>query len=102
MRKALKMDKADNVATMTSRISKGNMVAVLSSEGEVVQKIQSNENIEGGHKIALQRIQKHEEIVKYGEAIGTASENILTGEWVHTHNVESGRLPTEEWEEDIV
>ena len=31
---------------------------------------------------------------KYGEVIGVASEPIPTGAWVHTHNVESGRLPT--------
>jgi hypothetical protein len=36
--------------------------------------------------------------MKYGEVIGVASKQIAVGEWVHTHNVESGRLPTSKLE----
>lgn len=102
MKKALKIDEADNIATTTSKTLEGDIVAVISSGGEVVQEVQVKEDIGFGHKIALQRMKKQEEIMKYGEVIGKASENILRGEWVHTHNVESGRLPTKGKEEGLV
>ena len=40
-----------------------------------------------GHKIALNKIQKDEYIYKYGQIIGIASQNILPGEHVHSHNL---------------
>ena len=45
--------------------------------------------IPAGHKYALRSISKGEYVVKYGEVIGKATQDILKGEWVHTHNVQS-------------
>lgn len=45
--------------------------------------------IPAGHKYALRSILKGEYVVKYGEVIGKATQDILKGEWVHTHNVQS-------------
>ncbi len=45
-----------------------------------------------GHKIAVQRIPKGVRVVKYGQAIGVATENIEPGDWVHTHNLSNGDL----------
>ncbi|MFP3951186.1 MAG: UxaA family hydrolase [Candidatus Bathyarchaeia archaeon] len=101
MKRALKMDDSDNVATATSKVLGGESVAVISSEGEVVMELQARLDIPFGHKLALQGIDVGEEIVKYGEVIGVASEGVLQGEWVHTHNVESGRLPIEGDEEGV-
>lgn len=42
-----------------------------------------------GHKIALQKMQPGEPIIKYGFPIGTALRLIEAGEWVHTHNVKT-------------
>lgn len=42
-----------------------------------------------GHKIALQKIEQGQPILKYGFPIGTASRRIEAGEWVHTHNVKT-------------
>ena len=47
------------------------------------------ENIPAGHKYALRPIAKGEYVIKYGEIIGRATQDIQAGEWVHTHNVES-------------
>lgn len=44
-------------------------------------------NIENGHKYALCDIGNGENIIKYGFAIGHATENIKKGEHVHTHNM---------------
>jgi hypothetical protein len=49
-----------------------------------------------GHKIALVDIRQSDSIKKYGAVIGKASTNILAGEYVHIHNVESNRLPLTE------
>ena len=52
-------------------------------------------NIDDGHKYARRNIVKGENIIKYGQPIGHATEDIGAGEHVHTHNVKtnlSGKL----------
>lgn len=98
MKKAIQLDDRDNVATVTDDVSKGEQVEVLSPMGEVILDTKPVEDIIFGHKLTLRNLGKGEEIIKYGEVIGVASKSIAVGEWVHTHNVESGRLPTSELE----
>jgi len=45
-----------------------------------------------GHKIAIRPISRGEPVVKYGQPIGVATENISPGDWVHTHNLSNGDL----------
>ncbi len=55
-------------------------------------------NLENGHKYALRDIAKGEDVIKYGNPIGHATENIKKGEHVHTHNMKtnlSGELTYE-------
>ena len=55
-------------------------------------------NIDDGHKYARRDIAKGENIIKYGQPIGHATEDIRVGEHVHTHNVKtnlSGKLEYE-------
>lgn len=40
-----------------------------------------------GHKAALRRINQGEEVRRYGQVIGRATQTIEPGEWVHTHNL---------------
>ncbi len=94
MKKAIQLDDGDNVATVTDDVSEGEQVEVLSPMGEVVLEVRPVEDVMFGHKLALRKLGRGEEIVKYGEVIGVASKRIMVGEWVHTHNTESGRLPT--------
>jgi len=98
MKKAIKIDKEDNVATVTHEVDREEYLGVLSSEGNIVLKIKPIEKILFGHKIALKDFLPKDEIIKYGEVIGVASTRIKMGEWVHTHNLESGRLPTSKLE----
>lgn len=51
--------------------------------------LDGNDTIPAGHKYALIPIAKGEYVVKYGEIIGRATQDIAQGEWVHTHNVKS-------------
>ena len=93
MVKALRIDGGDNVATLLAEASKGERVEIISDEGVAITHVEPLEAIPFGHKIALTDIGEGERIIKYGEAIGVASRPIKRGEWVHTHNVESLRLP---------
>jgi altronate hydrolase len=45
--------------------------------------------IPAGHKVALCDIKKGDFIIKYGQVIGRATENIKKGDWVHSHNLKS-------------
>ncbi|HEH5865016.1 TPA: UxaA family hydrolase [Campylobacter jejuni] len=55
-------------------------------KGEKVANIELLNDIASGHKFALKDIKKNEIIIKYAEAIASASCDISTGEWVHIHN----------------
>ena len=101
MAKAIQIDDRDNVATVTSEISKGEQVEVLSPEGSILIRAEAMGDIPFGHKIALKPLARGEEIVKYGEVIGVASAGIEVGEWLHIHNVESIRVPTSKFQEAV-
>ena len=52
-------------------------------------------NLADGHKYALRDIRSGENVIKYGQPIGHATEDIKAGDHVHTHNVKtnlSGKL----------
>jgi chorismate-pyruvate lyase len=51
-------------------------------------------NIPLGHKIARRRIEAGEKVVKCGVRIGSATQAIVAGEHVHTHNLKSDYIPT--------
>jgi altronate dehydratase small subunit len=95
VKKAIQIDAKDNVATVTSDIGTGEQVEVLSPDGRVILETKLANDVSFGHKLALKTIKEDEEVVKYGEVIGVAAEDINIGEWVHTHNVNSVRLHTE-------
>ncbi len=46
-------------------------------------------DIESGHKYAVHDICKNENIIKYGQVIGHATEDIKKGSHVHTHNLKT-------------
>ena len=67
MKKAILMNKDDNVATVLKSVKKGEMIAVISTDNKVIK--------------------NKEAVVKYGESIGTATDRIDQGTHVHIHNV---------------
>jgi altronate dehydratase small subunit len=94
MKKALQINSKDNVVTATYDIEMGENIEVISPEGEIILEPTTIDNIPFGHKLTIVELVEGDEIIKYGEVIGIASRSIQLGEWVHTHNVESARLPT--------
>lgn len=88
-RNAIVIKRQDNVATAIKDIPAGESAAVEIDQESVSIKVV--QEIPSGHKLALRRIGKGEEILKYGTVIGLATQDIQTGEHVHVHNVESTR-----------
>ena len=62
---------------------------IINEKDNVGVCLEGNEQIPAGHKYALRSINKDEYVIKYGEIIGRATQEIAQGEWVHTHNVKS-------------
>ena len=62
---------------------------IINEKDNVGVCLDGNESIPAGHKYALFSIAKDECVIKYGEIIGRATQDIAKGEWVHTHNVKS-------------
>jgi len=89
MKKAIVMDPKDNVATLLTDVDKDDVVQV--GTGEKVREIRIQEKIQFGHKFAMKRIDKGENVMKYGEVVGQATQDIGEGKHVHVHNVESLR-----------
>lgn len=52
--------------------------------------LRGTDTIPAGHKKAIKPIKKGDKVIKYGNPIGVATEDISEGEWVHTHNVKTG------------
>ena len=62
---------------------------IINEKDNVGVCLDGKEGIPAGHKFALREICKGEYVIKYGEIIGRATQDIAQGEWVHTHNVKS-------------
>ncbi len=88
---ALKVDDLDNVATIFANgIVDGMEVEVRDKKGHS-EVITVHGDVPYGHKIALKDISKGEPIMKYGESIGAASQDIKKGDYVHIHNMDAMR-----------
>ena len=79
--KAIKTSLQDNVAIAVAVIP-GGVTVTIPGDGEIV----TNQEVPLGHKIALASILKGAGIIRYGEVICSAKENIKAGDWIHIHN----------------
>ncbi|MHA2281285.1 MAG: UxaA family hydrolase [Promethearchaeota archaeon] len=76
----------DNCATALEEIPQNIKIDILDKNIEI------KDNIPFGHKFAMMNIKKGSHIIKYGEVIGTSSEDISEGDWIHIHNITSSYL----------
>jgi altronate dehydratase small subunit len=83
--KVIVLHAQDNVATAVADLAAGDVIEVAGRRLEVA------EAVPFGHKIALTAIVRGAAVVKYGESIGVAKNDVPTGACVHVHNVESQR-----------
>ncbi len=89
METTMVMKNNDNVAICLLERKAGEVVEIDVC-GET-RCITLRDDIPFAHKFSLTDINTGEKVIKYGEAIGTASKPIKVGQWVHVHNVESDR-----------
>lgn len=96
MKRATVINAKDNVATALDDLEAGDTVTITSAYGAAAQEITATKAIPFGHKMARQKIAQGVEVIKYGEVIGVATQDIEQGEHVHVYNVNSARFGTTE------
>jgi altronate hydrolase len=74
----------DNVVVAIVEIKAGEAIVGLDQKT-----FEARADIPRNHKVAIMEIPEGSPVVKYGEPIGVASEEIKPGDWVHTHNLKS-------------
>lgn len=74
----------DHVATLTGPVTEGETV-LITGQGKT-REIVALKDMPAGHKLAVRPIDEHQQILKYGEVIGEATEIIPEGGHVHVHN----------------
>jgi altronate dehydratase len=85
----LVLNAGDNVAVALTPLAAGETVAVGGSP--LLAAVTVRAAIPAGHKIALCVLPRGATVVKYGQPIGIATQDIGVGEHVHVHNVASSR-----------
>ncbi|MEA3222242.1 MAG: UxaA family hydrolase [Thermodesulfobacteriota bacterium] len=75
----------DNVAIALEDINEGDYVRLPDG-----QEFPALVDIPYSHKVALVDISAGGHVLKYGEIIGAAKEDIGKGGWIHTHNLDTG------------
>ncbi len=83
MIRLIQIDPRDNVAIVTENVKKGTEL-----EGVVLL-----QDIPQGHKVALTKLQKGEEVVRYGVTLGYLLEDVTQGSWINEHMLQLPDLP---------
>lgn len=83
MKNVIRLHSNDNVVIALSPLSSGQTIDI---EGK---HIELSEDVEKGHKIALEPIAEGNNVIKYGAPIGHAKSDILPGQWVHTAHIKT-------------
>lgn len=78
----------DNVVVALKDLEKGETITVNNEQLVIKTEVPS------GHKVAIRKINKSENILKYGYPIGHAVGDIEVGEHVHTHNTKTNLAGT--------
>ncbi|MGI9423857.1 MAG: UxaA family hydrolase [Hyphomicrobiaceae bacterium] len=74
--RTLRLHDDDNILVAVDGLKPGTVTDGIETTGRVLK----------GHKMAIAKIQKGQPILKFGQIIGFASEDIAPGAHVHTHN----------------
>ena len=79
----IKINDSDNVCVALNALKAGEKITIGN------ESVVTNSDIPAGHKVALKDIGAGEDIIKYGNRIGLAKEDIKAGDDVHTHNIKT-------------
>jgi len=83
------MSLGDNVATALENLKTNDSVEVR--RGVELKTYTLRQDILFGHKFATEAILKGARVIKYGQVMGAATQDIQEGAHAHVHNVESLR-----------
>lgn len=86
---AIRLDPADNVATVLRPLEAGHEAAISGPDG--LTRLTLAEAIPAFHKVALADLPAGTPVHKYGAVIGAMTAPVATGGLVHVHNLESLR-----------
>lgn len=86
---AMMIDKDDDVVVAIEPIKAGEDVCYMCQNDTLSFK--AIDDITIYHKIAKREITKGNPVIKYGEHIGLASQDVKIGQHVHTHNIDDHR-----------
>jgi altronate dehydratase small subunit len=86
---AIAIRENDNVATALRDLAVGEEIVV--GMADRTRSVQVRQAIPFGHKLALTDIPAGTDILKYGEVMGRATQDIPAGAHAHIHNIESLR-----------
>ena len=76
---------------VVEKVMAGQEVTGWIMEADKTEKLKALAEVPLGHKLALTDIKNGDTIVKYGNDIGRAIEDIPRGGYVHVHNVKTKR-----------
>ena len=77
MKQTIKIHPSDNVIVALEDLSKG----------QVADGVTLVDDVKKGHKFACRDISQGSDVIKYGQIIGVATQDIVQGSHVHTHNM---------------
>ncbi|MEW9122956.1 MAG: altronate dehydratase family protein [Thermotaleaceae bacterium] len=83
MKEFIKIHDADNVLVLLRDYKAGETIEV---DGE---KVSVKTDVPKGHKVAIKKIEKDAEVLKYGQPIGYMLETVDIGEHIHVHNTKT-------------
>ncbi len=84
----IKITPTDNVVIALKDFAQGEQIVV---DGDTVKLVN---DVPRGHKIAVAAIAENADVIKYGSAIGHATQAIQQGEHVHVHNTKTNLAGT--------
>jgi altronate hydrolase len=76
----------DNVGVAAQSLPKGHALDIAGNRLVLLEAIRL------GHKVALTGIARNQPVLKYGQPIGLATQDVPAGGWVHSHNLTNGDL----------
>lgn len=80
-KKLLLVHEHDDAAVALSALSRGETCEVAGKSITLL------DDIPFGHKVALRNIPRGDSVIKYGNPLGHATQDILIGQHIHTHNL---------------
>jgi len=82
---------ADDVGVAVRDLKVGEEVGAVTLDGELVGAVKLVNDVPLGHKVAMREMAQGKKVIEYGRPIGGASQTIVKGAHVHTHNLKTLR-----------